>query len=205
MEQEKQQEPQKTILVFLDIDGVLACTGYPLGVPEQGRRRLFNALSPAKEHLNPVGFGLLNALFAAHEELRLVCSSVWRKDGRAVVDEALREAHAALERASQAHIPFALRWHEIDGQPESWRTAPTWEADHPRGDGVRDYLEHYGLPQAQNFILIDDGADFHAGQMPFLIRTDAYAGFTLRDYIAMENLIHAMKAPAPPVPEPPAP
>lgn len=197
----EQAKDTKTIVVFLDIDGVLACTGYLLGVPEAGRSQMFNALSPAREHLNPVGFGLLNALFAEHGELRLVCSSVWRKAGRAVVDEALREAHAALERASQTSIPFALRWHDVDGQPESWRTAPTWEADHPRGDGVRDYLEHYGMPQDQDLILIDDESDFHADQMPFLIRTDGHSGFTMRDYIATQNLIGAMKTPAPPAPE----
>lgn len=189
-----QGQQNDKILVFLDIDGVLACTGYALSVPEHERHKMFNRLAQEKESLNPVAFGLLNSLFTAHDALHLVCSSVWRKAGKDVVEAGLRAAHAALIRATQAgDIPYALRWHDVDGQPESWRTAPTWEADHPRGQGVVDYIRDYRLPADQKIILIDDSADYLPEQIPYCIRTDSYAGFTLREYIAMEALINRIK------------
>ena len=81
-----------------------------------------------------------------------------------MLENSLKEVHERLKLATGfPDLPYAINFNDLNGQPESWRTEPTWEADHPRGDGIDGYLAKYCAPD-QKYIILDDSTDFHAHQ-----------------------------------------
>lgn len=186
---------EERILLFADWDGVLANSFFDNAVPKEYRQHLFRE-GAGLDSLSIESFGLLNRLFYEHDNLHMVCSSVWRKKGRSVVENSLKVAHERLCAATGiADLPYAIRFNDIEGELESWRTEPSWEADHPRGDGVRQYLAAYGV-QGQHYIILDDDSDFHEEQKPHFVKTQGQRGFGLLEFIALKDKINAILHPS---------
>lgn len=141
------------------------------------------------EAIDPISFGVLNRLFLDTPELHMVCSTTWRTGGREHIEQSLKQAHAALIRATNMpEIPYAIRFHDIAGEPESWRTEPSVGADIPRGNWLDQYLNRY-CDEHQKYIILDDDPDFKKHHMPFLVQTDGYRGFGVREYIQIQDMI----------------
>lgn len=188
----------ETILLFTDWDGVLVHPGFELSVPEPHIRDFFNAHSC--DALDPISFGILNRLFFDTPDLHMVCSSTWRPDGREAIEDSLKNAHEALRRATNMpDLPYAIRFHDIPGEPDSWRTDMVWEADHPRGNGIDMYLKRY-CSEDQKYLILDDDPDFHAHHMPFLVQTNAHHGMSVDEYIKIQEMVEEMKAKPAPAP-----
>ncbi len=193
------RDPDK-ILLFTDWDGVLVNSFFDNAVPQEYRMALRNEKA-GHDSVSVEGFGLLNRIFHEHENLYMVCSSVWRKKGRAVVENSLKLAHERLCKATEiSDLPYAIRFHDIEGAPESWRTEPSWEADHPRGDGIRDYLALY-CDERQKYLILDDDRDFHPEQMANFIHTECRKGFGLEEYITLDEKLIAFEPKLEPQPQ----
>ncbi|MAE51869.1 MAG: hypothetical protein CMH27_08660 [Micavibrio sp.] len=183
------------ILVFTDWDGVLVHPAFMHTVPTEKYADIFNSNNLSADPIDPVSFGLLNRLFFERPELNMVCSSTWRADGRENLEQGLKDAHASLSRAlNTPDLPYAIRFHDIPGEPDSWRTdfGLDTDMDLARGKAIDQYLIRYCDPN-QKYIILDDDADFEAHQKSVLIRMNGYRGFGIEEFIQAEDLIGAMR------------
>lgn len=173
------------IIAFIDWDGVLNNFDLSATLPDSLCDKFHR--QEKTDPLSPVATGLLNRICYENPDIHIVCSSVWRKDGRETVVDSLKNAHRRLIAATKMpNLPFAIKFD--DTAPESWRTKCGWEYDHPRGRAVDDWLAIYGAPD-QKYFIVDDESDFYEWQKPFFIKTGETAGFNAETYLAVKDLL----------------
>lgn len=178
------------IIMFVDIDGVLNNYDLHMAMPRSFGDDFANAHKDAAP-LSPIAVGFINRICYENPEIRLVCSSDWRMDGKEAIEQYFLDAHKMLERASEiANIPYEIRFD--DTNVRSWRTYPDLSFDNPRGLAIDKWLEDYGQKD-QLYIILDDDDDFFEWQKDFLVQTNGNVGFNLDDLIKVDDLLNNMK------------
>lgn len=160
----------KTIIVFLDIDGVLNNVGF---VNSLSSKEYYKKVYDWRDTYD-IGFlyskNIREFVKAINEldtkyNVELVLSSTWRGGGTPVIDKLNR---ILVDHGSNVAIT------RVTGYIDSMH----------RGTEVDDYLKSN---EYDSYIIIDDDNDFFDSQRPHFYRCDSQVGFVYEEFIQVFN------------------
>lgn len=156
----------KPNIIFLDVDGVLVNPETCIAEDDK----------EGYSYFDPISAHLVRRL-CEENNCRIVISSSWRKLFDA---ESMKAILGAVCPRLGNYMYTDDRWCTVslNGVPYD---------QFGRGKEIKQWIDKYSS-QFSNFVIIDDDSDMEPF-MDNLVRTDAYQGFRLRDFIKADKIL----------------
>jgi len=153
-------------IIFLDIDGVLVNPETCIAMDDHG----------GYSYIDPVSAGLVRRLCEDYN-CRIVISSSWRKLFDAESMKAILGA-ACPRLGNYMYTDERWRTVSLNGVPIN---------EHGRGKEIKQWIDKYSST-FNKFVILDDDSDMEP-LMDSFVKTDAYQGFRLRDFINATKIL----------------